>query len=280
MTDVRLHPGNGTYVLEGFDAQGSEAPVSGRIARLTQDVWLHRGLPSGQRDRECLTGDAVIVIEERDGQAFIRAIKDGYCGWIDADALGPDFTPTHFVAVRTTHTYPSADMKRPAVQTLHFGSRVAVASQDGEWAHLIDGRFVHAAHLRSDPMDVVEAARVFLGTPYVWAGNSGAGLDCSGLVQAAYFASGRCCPGDSDQQEAMAGEALPPDAALEAGDLVFWKGHVALVTGPDQIIHANAHHMQVVEERLSDAIERIAATETGPVTSRLRPHHSAQNTPG
>ena len=111
----------------------------------------------------------------------------------------------------------------------------------------------------------------FLGHAYVWGGNSGRGIDCSGLVQAALLACGIPCPGDSDLQEAMPGTV--PDTPAP-GDLIFWKGHVAMVSGENAIIHANAHHMAVVEEPMDEAIARIGASDTGPVTSMLRPRRS------
>jgi len=119
--------------------------------------------------------------------------------------------------------------------------------------------------------DPIEVARLFLGTPYLWGGNSGRGIDCSGLVQAAFHDCGFACPGDSDLQEAMPGERLGEDVELVSGDLIFWRGHVALVAGQDMLIHTNAHHMNTVEEPVADAVARIAASDTGPVTSRLRP---------
>ena len=135
--------------------------------------------------------------------------------------------------------------------------------------------FVPASHLRTmgNYFEKPEsAARLFLRTPYLWAGNTGFGLDCSGLVQAALRACGVQCPADSHQQETMKGTKLEVDAPLQAGDLLFWKGHVSMATGPKSMIHANAHHMMVVEEPTDQAVARIAATETGPVTSRLRLH--------
>ena len=59
-------------------------------------------------------------------------------------------------------------------------------------------------------------------------------------------------------------------AALKRGDLVFWKGHVAIARDAQTLIHANAHHMLVASEPLSDAIERIknAGSE---ITSFRRP---------
>ena len=46
---------------------------------------------------------------------------------------------------------------------------------------------------------------------------------------------------------------------LQRGDLIFWKGHVAIVRDADTIVHANAHHMAAVIENTSDAIARIKA---------------------
>ena len=96
------------------------------------------------------------------------------------------------------------------------------------------------------------------------------GIDCSGLVQAAFLACGTACPGDSDQQANELGEALPPDAAFERNDLVFWKGHVALVADAATFIHANAGHMATVFEPIEDALARIEAQGDGTPTGHRR----------
>ena len=46
---------------------------------------------------------------------------------------------------------------------------------------------------------------------------------------------------------------------MQRGDLIFWKGHVAIVRDADTIVHANAHHMATVIENTRDAIARIKA---------------------
>jgi cell wall-associated NlpC family hydrolase len=46
---------------------------------------------------------------------------------------------------------------------------------------------------------------------------------------------------------------------LKRGDLMFWKGHVAIVRDSDSIVHANAHHMATAIEPTQPAIERIKA---------------------
>ncbi len=132
-----------------------------------------------------------------------------------------------------------------------------------------------AAHLA--PIDIYETdfvavAERFLGVPYLWGGKTVLGLDCSGLVQIALSACGMSCPRDSDMQEQALGSPVAAAAdysVLQRGDLVFWKGHVAIVRDRVSFLHANAFHMAVGIEPIDDAIARIRAAG-GEITSVRR----------
>jgi cell wall-associated NlpC family hydrolase len=102
----------------------------------------------------------------------------------------------------------------------------------------------------------------------VWAGKTLQGLDCSGLIQTALAAAGIKAPRDTDMQESALGK-LVSTGQLQRGDLVFWKGHMGVMLDGARLLHANAFHMQVAIELLTDAVARIEKT-AGPVTSVKR----------
>jgi cell wall-associated NlpC family hydrolase len=83
-------------------------------------------------------------------------------------------------------------------------------------------------------------------------------------VQVSLQAAGVTCPRDSDMQNASGKEM--PLADLRRGDLLFWKGHVAIARNAKTIVHANAHHMMVAIESTDAAIKRI-----GPPADIRRP---------
>ena len=230
-----------------------------------------------------LFGDAFKVRESIGGWDYGQATKDGYVGCVRSEELAscPEMrertSEFRYLSVRTSWGYEAPDLKSAPLIDLHMTSRLLITGDQDGWLEFLFGEhkaYVPAAHCTTSEKlfdRPSEAARKFLGVPYVWAGNTGFGLDCSGLVQVAIRACAQTCPADSHEQAEMEGTALSEQDVLAEGDLVFWKGHVAMATDATHIIHANAHHMMVVEEPTESAIARISGTDTGPVTKRLRP---------
>jgi cell wall-associated NlpC family hydrolase len=163
-----------------------------------------------------------------------------------------------------TFLYAAASAKALTGPHLSMTALVAIAEPAAVFSRLADGSFVptrHIAELDRFAPDFVAVAERFVGTPYVWGGKTRLGLDCSGLVQVAMHAAGLDCPRDSDMQQAEVGRevAVRPDLdGLQRGDLVFWQGHVGIMTDGFLLLHANAHHMAVVVEPLRSAVDRIA----------------------
>lgn len=228
--------------------------------------------PGGSRQRQLLMGESLVIYDREGPWVFVESGRDGYCGWVDASATGADEDATHRVAVPATHLYAQEDFKGPMLLHLSFGAKLRVTAERRKYWETTRG-FVPKRHLRAldRPFaDAVTAAQMHFGVPYLWGGNSILGIDCSGLVQAALLAAGIACPGDSDLQRAHFGTAIPEEA-LQRGDLVFWKGHVAMMVDETTMIHANAHHMAVAYEGYRDACRRIEVQGDGAVLARLRP---------
>ena len=156
-------------------------------------------------------------------------------------------------------------------------------SQSKEWAEVMlpDGRTgwtpkadlkeyaEWAARPKPSEKDIINTAKQFLGTPYLWGGASSKGLDCSGLVRLSWFMNGYLLPRNASQQvhlgrevimetdhsigkdsELLHDEMLKRVRNLKPGDLVFfgnpetrWKKesitHVGIYIGNGEIIHAS-----------------------------------------
>jgi cell wall-associated NlpC family hydrolase len=272
--DRRLTPFNGRVALEMLRGQvAADAWTTGEAARLVQPLADLCARPDGARDRQLLLGADLLVIDRQGDWAFVLSKADGYCGWLRANALGPDHSVTHRVAAPASHLYVEPDLKSPDLIALSMGTLLQVRETVGAFAR-VHGGYVPTCHLRAleNPADdPVTVAETLIGTPYLWGGNSRWGIDCSGLVQIACQACGIPCPGDSDMQAKSLGQVLPDGTPPRRGDLLFWPGHVAWVCDKAAILHATAHGMTVLREPLDAALHRIGQTTPLSCHKRLSP---------
>ncbi len=249
--------------------------VTPQLAMITQPVVALRPKPDLNvgMDTELLMGEQVQVFERNRGWAWVQAVDDGYVGYLPEETLGPLAATTHVVTVPRTFVYSGPDLRFPTRMALSMGSRLMISGEaetrGTRYFMLPDGGALVSRHLRpiAEPhiSDYVSIAALFLETPYLWGGKSGFGIDCSGLVQLAMRMAGQEAPRDSDMQ--ASGLGVPVERAeLRRGDLVFWKGHVAIMEDETSMIHANGHTMTVARETLEAAIDRIGwlyGTPTG-----------------
>ncbi len=224
-----------------------------------------RPLASAGLDTEALFGEVVTAYDEADGWAWVQLERDGYVGYVPADALSRDVRPaSHKVSAIGTFLYPAPDIKSPPIMHLSITAPLAVAERVDRFCRLAAGGYVfdrHVAERDRWARDFVDIAERLIGTPYLWGGRTRVGIDCSGLVQVSMEAAGLTAPRDTDMQQARLGSDVPVASSLDSlqrGDLVFWPGHVGIMCDGVMMVHANAHHMAVTVEPLAEAEHRIS----------------------
>lgn len=269
MDDPRLTPARPDIAAKYLEGKvKAKRFVTGEEFEIADAIAPLRSAPSPDAElaTQALKGERAMIYDRNgEGWAWGQLSGDGYVGWLpDRSLAKPAAKATHKVTALRTFAFPGASIKLPPMATLAMGSLITVLREESSFAVTREGWHLprqHIGSIGSHVGDFVSVAEQFVGTPYLWGGKTGFGIDCSGLVQIALNAAGTGCPRDSDLQEIGLGRALEQAEAkrLKRGDLIFWKGHVAIVRDTSTIVHANAHHMATVIESTRDAVARIKA---------------------
>lgn len=220
--------------------------------------------PDAPLDTHYHYGERVRVFDKTRTTAWCQSEEDGYVGYIAPRylAVGDPPPPTHYIANLGAYAYRLPDLRAQPLDFLPRHSTVAVAetgikTRDTEYARLDPAGFVPLSCLSPTPPrspDLVSAAALYLGAPYLWGGRSFLGLDCSGLVQQAFRDLGIAVPRDTEMQRDTIGTPVTADD-LRPGDLIYIPGHVMIYAGSGEIIHASGTGMAVRRDKLADVVK-------------------------
>lgn len=223
------------------------------------------------RSSQLLHGEGFAVLEVANGWAWGFGLHDHYVGYVDAAALDDAPAPTHIVAARLAPLLAEPQDDAKTIGEWPMGLRFESDISDGFAA--IAGGYLRATDVLSlDTLadEPVILAERLLDTPYVWGGRSGAGVDCSGLVQLALGFAGMAAPRDSDLQQYDLGRALTAGEAGRRGDLIFFPDHVGMLSDDRTLLHATEHWGKVVTEPLADVVTRIVPLHDEAIVERRR----------
>jgi gamma-D-glutamyl-L-lysine dipeptidyl-peptidase len=240
---------------------------------LKQKRWL-----VGKLETQALYGQKVVILKHSGnwvkvavkGQPTPRN-KRGYPGWMPTRQLtyNAGFSRYHrraFVQVErpTAWLYDTAKLgsrsievsyatRLPLLAKRHGAIEVATPHGD-EWLKASVASVYRSESAIPDPTgrQLVEAAKKFLGLPYLWAGTSGFGFDCSGFTYTVFRAHGITIPRDTvtraqlDNPGLAGGKEVQSYAALREGDLLYFASaggaghiyHVGMYVGNGRMIHS------------------------------------------
>ncbi len=260
MLDARVN-----LIRDDFEISNIK-PIKKRVISGTALLREHSdfNLNKGKQESELIYGDIFSIYEEKEDWAWGQAEFDSYVGYLKKDSLdGNTPNPTHILSKLKSTIYHEPDMRSPILDSLSIGSKLNIISEKGKYVELDSGGWVYKSHL-SDinyiAEDYVETAKKFIGTPYIWGGNSSAGIDCSGLVQTSLRLAGINIPRDTDQQyqHLKNSEIELSLNHLQKGDILFSDGHIGIMSDNKNFLHANAHHMATIIEPISDVVDRFS----------------------
>ena len=208
-------------------------------------------------------GDAVIV-ESGPENGWYRVWLDGQWGYMSADYLSfedtMDVSASGWVNGTEVRMRAAAGTDSAIVRVTSFGESVEITGVAGEWYRVNAGG--QSGYIRSDYVElgvretaavpsaggigaqVVALAKQYLGVPYVWAGASPSGFDCSGFVSYVYKSLGYQT--NRTAADIYKNGVAVDKSALEPGDAVFFAssseaiGHVGIYIGDGQFIHASS----------------------------------------
>ncbi len=220
--------------------------------------------PEWPLQTELLRGERFRIAAQVDDWVLGTALRDGYEGYVPAGtlALALGVPATHRVSRRATLLYREPDATAETAGIAWLGSLLTAYGTASERNFFKTGQdlWVPGCHLapvgcaEPDPAGVAER---LVGVPYCYGGRTGAGMDCSALVQLALQAAGVDAPRDSGPQQRTLGTPVPESETRKRNDLAFWDGHVGILLGPDTLLHANAFHMAVAIEPFEEARKRL-----------------------
>ena len=241
------------------------ADIRGWLGAMT--LTDRRGL-QGRADTQALLGDRVLVVATSGTWAEV-VVPDqptpldarGYPGWLPLRQLGavPPVAAAQYATVvaRTAWLRTDTAAAAPVVE-VSYGTRLPVLTTAGGWVRVgLPGGLVRrvaaavvargagpAAAQPATGASLVQAAQAFTGLPYLWAGRSGFGVDCSGLTSLVYRVHGLVVPRDADAQ---ATRGRPVASGTTApGDLLFYATasgyvhHVSMYAGSGQMVQSPA----------------------------------------
>lgn len=237
-------------------------------ARICRSATMMKLEPNHQCEAssELLFGESITILEQGVQWCKVRSNRDGYEGHIETASIALNASSaTHRVCVKATLIFSRPDIKSPVIRRVLFGSELSLGALDttDDFQEERNGGYVWSAHclancasIDSSPVQI--AQHMYLHAPYLWAGRSTDGCDCSGMIQMVARACGIELPRDSSDQERYLSSDVDYDQR-SAEDVVFWPGHVGLLKAADTLIHATAHSMQCCVEPLEQVIHRAGA---------------------
>ena len=220
---------------------------------------------------QLLYGDTFKKLKESRSWLKIKNDSDNYKGYIKKKKFPSHQENTHKICDLCACLYSKPNIKNKIKKKLTFGSKIKVIKENNLF-YKFDSYWIKKNDLKKInyvTKNIFKNIEKFINKKYIWGGKSFKGLDCSALVQLFLNFNNKFCPRDAKDQIKYFKKKIHLNK-IKKNDLIFWKGHVAVVISKTKIIHAYGPYKKVVIMTISKAIDRIYKTANLKVTGIRR----------
>ena len=209
---------------------------------------------------QILYGEKFKILSKNKGWIKIKSSFDNYIGYIKNEKYVIKHKPSHKVYSLKATIFSKLNKKTK--NFLSFGSKISIIKEDKNFVEFENNKWLKKSDLKKidhKEKDFIKVFKLFLKTKYVWGGKTYKGIDCSALLQLYYYYNNSFYPRDTKDQIKYS-KKKPKNEIFRKGDIIFWKGHVAICVNSKELIHAYGPEKKVLVMPITKTIDRIKKT--------------------
>ena len=210
---------------------------------------------------QLLYGDTFKELTQKSSWIKIKNDLDNYIGYIKNKKFLQKHKNTHKISVLCSNLYLKPNSKNKIIKKLSFGSKIKVTNKKGNF-YKFDNLWIKKKDLKKISFKTKNSFKninKFINVKYKWGGKHFSGVDCSGLIQLFLNFNNKFCPRDTKDQIIYFKKKIKLIKAKK-NDLIFWKGHVALIISQNRLIHSYGPLKKVVTTPIKKTITKIYKT--------------------
>ena len=206
---------------------------------------------------QIIYGEKFNVISKNKDWLKIKTSFDDYIGYIKNENYVNNFKPTHKIFVLKASIFDKA--KRRTKYFLTFASKISIIQKNKNFIEFEKNKWIKKNDIKKInhiEKNYLKILKLFLKTKYVWGGKTYKGIDCSAILQLLYYYNNKFYPRDTKDQIKY---SIKNDKRrmFKKGDIIFWKGHVAICINSKKLIHAYGPEKKVLIMPITETINRI-----------------------
>ena len=213
---------------------------------------------------QIIYGEKFKILSKKKGWLKIKTAFDKYVGYTKNIKYSNKFSPTHKISVQKTNifSFPKNSNKYKQRKKLPFASRIEILKKYKNFIMFEKNKWIYLKDIKKNNFkekNFIKILNLFINCKYKWGGKTFDGIDCSALVQMYYLYNNKYFPRDTkDQIKIEKGQKNSNN--LKKGNIIYWKGHVAVCINSKKLIHAYGPRKKVLTMNIKNTIEIIEKT--------------------